>query len=126
MILLRYNDVPVQVQLKQPTGMGRALLGDIWLELPGRLKAPRAEAMARAGNATCNATDSTFYALAISTLLTGAGTVAGSGIPECIAATIEYSLTMQREECVCVSKAAKRATEILCQTRAETYNTNDS
>ena len=38
--------------------------------------------MARAGNATCNATDSTFYALAISTLLTGAGTVAGSGIAE--------------------------------------------
>ncbi|CAK0783494.1 hypothetical protein CVIRNUC_006693 [Coccomyxa viridis] len=34
------------------------------------------------GNATCNATDSTFYALAISTLLTGAGTVAGSGVFE--------------------------------------------
>ena len=33
----------------------------------------------RAGNATCNATDSTFYALAVSTLLTGAGTVSGSG-----------------------------------------------
>ena len=32
-----------------------------------------------AGNATCNATDSTFYALAVSTTLTGAGTVAGSG-----------------------------------------------
>ncbi|CAL5220591.1 g2631 [Coccomyxa viridis] len=32
------------------------------------------------GNATCNATDSTFYALAVSTLLTGAGTVSGSGI----------------------------------------------
>lgn len=32
-----------------------------------------------AGNATCNATDSTFYSLAVTTLLTGAGTVAGSG-----------------------------------------------
>ena len=81
---MRYTYVPVQVQLKQPTGIRRALLGDIRVEvpaLPGRLEAPRAEGMARAGNATCNATDSTFYALAISTLLTGAGTVAGSGIP---------------------------------------------
>ena len=46
------------------------------------LKAPRIEVLARAGNATCNATDSTFYALAVSTLLTGAGTVAGSGAAE--------------------------------------------
>lgn len=34
-----------------------------------------------AGNATCNATDSTFYSLAVTTLLAGAGTVAGSGAP---------------------------------------------
>ena len=97
--------------------MGRALLGDIRVEVPSRLEGPRAEAMACAGNATCNATDSTFYALAISTLLTGAGTVAGSGTPEldtpCIssAASINQPLTMQISECVCVSRAAKRATE---------------
>ena len=69
--------------LKQPTGTRHALLldnTDLVLLSPADWMCPGLSTcqVAHAGNATCNATDSTFYALAISTLLTGAGTVAGS------------------------------------------------
>ena len=52
-----------------------------------------------AGNATCNATDSIFYSLAVTTLLTGAGTVAGSGAPGNLSCHVDLHVLTKAMRC---------------------------